>query len=172
RQACAGVSLALALLFCASPVGAGARPAATPLLVGTAWYPEQWPQSRWPKDLELMQAAHLDVVRIGEFAWSTMEPREGEYDFAWLDRAIAEAARHHIYVVIGTPTAAPPAWLTSEYPDTLRVDEDGHREEHGNRQQFSFSSPRYRELARQIATRLAERYGHNPDVIGWQIDNE
>jgi len=152
---------------------AGAARAAQPaLLVGTAWYPEQWPQSRWAKDLELMQAAHLDVVRVGEFAWSTMEPREGVYDFTWLDRAIAQAARHHIYVVIGTPTAAPPAWLTSKYPDTLRVDEDGRRDEHGNRQQFSFSSPRYRELARQIASRLAARYGHNPDVIGWQIDNE
>ena len=165
--------LALALLLCAFAVVRGAHAAAAaPLLVGTAWYPEQWPQSRWPKDLELMQAAHLDVVRIGEFAWSTMEPREGEYDFTWLDRAIAAAARHHIYVVIGTPSAAPPAWLTSRYPDTLLVDEDGQRAEHGNRQQFSFSSPRYRALARQVAMRLAERYGHNPDVIGWQIDNE
>jgi beta-galactosidase len=152
---------------------AGRSGAAQPaLLTGTAWYPEQWPQSRWPKDLQLMQAAHLDVVRVGEFAWSTMEPREGEFDFGWLDEAIAQAARHHIYVVIGTPTAAPPAWLTSKYPDTLRVDEGGRRDEHGNRQQFSFSSPRYRELARQIAARLAERYGHNRDVIGWQIDNE
>jgi len=159
--------LALGLLLAC---GSGAAQPA--LLVGTAWYPEQWPQARWPQDLELMQAAHLDVVRVGEFAWSTMEPREGVYDFSWLDRAIAEAARRHIYVVIGTPTAAPPAWLTSKYPDTLRVDEDGQRAEHGNRQQFSFSSPRYRELARQIATRLAERYGRNPDVIGWQIDNE
>ena len=162
-------ALALALGLLLTGATGAAQPA---LLTGTAWYPEQWPQARWPKDLELMQAAHLDVVRVGEFAWSTLEPREGEYDFAWLDRAIAEAARHHIYVVIGTPSAAPPAWLTSKYPDTLRVDEDGRRDEHGNRQQFSFSSPRYRELARQIATRLAERYGHNPDVIGWQIDNE
>ncbi|MDE2450061.1 MAG: beta-galactosidase [Gammaproteobacteria bacterium] len=165
-------ALRCALLALGLALAGGAGAAQPALLVGTAWYPEQWPQSRWPKDLGLMQAAHLDVVRVGEFAWSTMEPREGEYDFSWLDRAIAEAARHHIYVVIGTPTAAPPAWLTSKYPDTLGVDEDGRREEHGNRQQFSFSSPRYRQLARQIATRLAERYGHNPDVIGWQIDNE
>ena len=165
-------ALPCALLALGLVLARGAGAAQPALLVGTAWYPEQWPQSRWPRDLALMQAAHLDVVRVGEFAWSTMEPREGEYDFAWLDRAIAEAARHHIYVVIGTPTAAPPAWLTSKYPDTLRVDEDGRRDEHGNRQQFSFSSPRYRELARQIATRLAQRYGHNPDVIGWQIDNE
>ena len=165
-------SLRAALLALGLLLAGGAGAAQPALLVGTAWYPEQWPQSRWPRDLDLMQAAHLDVVRVGEFAWSTMEPREGTYDFTWLDRAIAQAARHHIYVVIGTPTAAPPAWLTSKYPDTLRVDEDGTRAEHGNRQQFSFSSPRYRELARQLVTRLAERYGHNPDVIGWQIDNE
>lgn len=166
-----GAALALLLAGAAGAVGAAgaARPA---LLVGTAWYPEQWPESRWPKDLALMQAAHLDVVRVGEFAWSTEEPRQGVYHFGWLDRAIAEAAAHHIYVVIGTPTAAPPAWLTSRYPDTLRVHQDGRRAQHGNRQQFSFSSPRYRELAQQIVTRLAERYGHNPDVIGWQVDNE
>jgi beta-galactosidase len=119
-----------------------------------------------------MQAAHLDVVRVGEFAWSSLEPREGQFHFGWLDRAIAEAARHHIFVVIGTPTAAPPAWLTSKYPQVLRIDEDGQRAEHGNRQQFSFSSPLYRTFAHEIASRLAERYGHNPDVIGWQIDNE
>ena len=158
---------ACGLLFCAA--AGAAQPA---LLVGAAWYPEQWPQSRWPKDLALMRAAHLDVVRVGEFAWSTEEPRQGVYHFGWLDRAIAEAAAHHIYVVIGTPTAAPPAWLTSRYPQTLRVHQDGRRAQHGNRQQFSFSSPRYREFARRIATRLAERYGRNPDVIGWQIDNE
>ena len=106
RAAGLRLALLLALLAGASPVVRGAHAAAAPaLLVGTAWYPEQWPQSRWPKDLKLMQAAHLDVVRIGEFAWSTLQPRQGEYDFTWLDRAIAAAARHHIYVVIGTPTA-------------------------------------------------------------------
>ena len=119
-----------------------------------------------------MDAAHIDVVRMAEFAWSTLEPREGQFDFEWLDRAIAQAARHHIRVVLGTPSAAPPAWLTSKYPDVLRVDEEGHADEHGNRQQFSFTSPRYRTLAREIAEKLAARYGHNPNVVGWQIDNE
>jgi beta-galactosidase len=140
--------------------------------MGAAWYPEQWPQDRWEKDLALMEAAHIHVVRMAEFAWSTLEPREGQFEFEWLDRAIALAARHHICVVLGTPTAAPPAWLTSKYPDVLRVDEDGHADEHGNRQQFSFTSPRYRTLAGQIAEKMAVRYGHNPNVVGWQIDNE
>jgi beta-galactosidase len=151
--------------------GALAAPA-QPLSLGTAWYPEQWPQARWEQDLALMEAAHINVVRIAEFAWSTLEPREGHFELEWLDRAIAQAAKHHIRVVIGTPTAAPPAWLTSKYPDTLRIDEDGQREEHGNRQQFSFSSPRYRTFARRIAEELATRYGQNQNVVGWQIDNE
>lgn len=151
---------------------AAATAPATPLHIGTAWYPEQWPESRWDADLTLMQQAHLNVVRVGEFAWSTMEPSEGHYDFGWLDRAIALAAKHGISVVLGTPTAAPPAWLTTKYPDTLRVDEDGQRAEHGNRVQFSCTSPRYRILAAGIAHEMAVRYGHNPNVIGWQIDNE
>jgi len=145
---------------------------APPLLLGAAWYPEQWPQARWEHDLALMEAAHINLVRIGEFAWSRMEPREGQYDFAWLDQAIAAAARHHMVVVLGTPTAAPPAWLTQKYPDTLRMSEDGVRDEHGNRQQFSFASRRYRGLAQAIAQQMARRYGHDPHVVGWQLDNE
>ena len=74
--------------------------------------------------------------------------------------------------MVGTPTAAPPAWLTQKYPETLRVDEEGHRAEHGNRQQFNFANPKYRELARKIAEQMAKRFGHNPWVLGWQIDNE
>ncbi|HEX5234338.1 MAG TPA: beta-galactosidase [Silvibacterium sp.] len=143
-----------------------------PVLLGAAWYPEQWPESQWDADLSLMEAAHIHVVRVGEFAWSTMEPTEGNYNFDWLDHAIALAARHHICVVLGTPTAAPPAWLTQKYPETLRIDENGVRDEHGNRQQFSFADQKYRELAHDIAERMAERYGHNPDVVGWQLDNE
>lgn len=141
-------------------------------LLGAAWYPEQWPESRWDADLSLMEKAHFDVVRVGEFAWSTMEPSEGHYDFSWLDRAIALAARHHIAVVIGTPTDAPPAWLTSRYPQTLRVDENGMRAEHGNRRQFNYADPMYRRFCAEIVTQMARRYGHNPDVIGWQIGNE
>ena len=143
-----------------------------PLWLGTAWYPEAWPQSVWASDLALMQQAHVRFVRVAEFAWSTMEPSEGVYDFAWLDRAIDEAAKHNLYTVLGTPSAAPPAWLTQKYPETLRIDENGMRAEHGNRQQFDFDSPKYRELCRTIAAKMAERYGHNPNVIGWQIGNE
>ncbi|GGA55444.1 beta-galactosidase [Edaphobacter acidisoli] len=164
-----------AILICSALI---AQPAPTPYitphapLLGAAWYPEQWPESRWDADLQLMQDAHLNVVRVGEFAWSTEEPSEGHYNFDWLSRAIALAAKHHIAVVIGTPTDAPPAWLTSKYPDTLGTNADGRLRQHGTRRQFSYSSPHYREFCRQIVTELAKRFGHNPNVIGWQIDNE
>jgi len=143
-----------------------------PILLGTAWYPEQWPESRWDADLTLMQQAGIHMVRVGEFAWSRMEPSEGQYDLDWLDRAVTAAGQHGIFTVLGTPSAAPPAWLTQKYPETLRVDENGKRAEHGNRQQFSFASPKYRELGRAMAEQMAKRFGHNPYVMGWQIDNE
>jgi hypothetical protein len=98
-----------------------------PLLLGSAWYPEQWPEARWETDLTLMQQAHLHVVRVGEFAWSTLEPSEDVYDLDWLERAINLAGKHGIFTVLGTPTATPPAWLTSRYPETLRIDENGRR---------------------------------------------
>ena len=142
------------------------------VLLGTAWYPEQWPESRWEADLRLMEAANIKVVRITEFAWSRMEPSEGHYDFEWLDRAIAAAAKHHIASVLGTPTATPPAWLTLKHPEILRIEPDGQRVTHGNRAHASAASAIYRDYCRKIAEMMAIRYGHNPDVIGWQIDNE
>jgi beta-galactosidase len=151
--------------------GASARPV-PPLLLGAAWYPEQWPESRWDKDLQLMQDAHLRVVRVGEFAWSSEEPAEGHYDLDWLERAIRLAEKHDIAVVLGTPTDAPPAWLTAKYPETLRVDSDGRRDEHGARRQFNYADPLYRKFCAEIATQLAQRFGHDPEVIGWQIGNE
>ncbi|MBX6361402.1 MAG: beta-galactosidase [Acidobacterium ailaaui] len=142
------------------------------LLTGVAWYPEQWPESRWETDLSLMEAAHIHLVRIGEFAWSRIEPQEGSYDLDWMDRAIALAAKHHIVTVIGTPTDAPPAWMTQRYPDILRVNLNGQRDEHGNRRQFSYTSPRYLAFCRKVVEQLGRRFGHNPNVIGWQIGNE
>ena len=161
--------LMLSSLFLSSVLLAQSPP---PLLLGTAWYPEQWPESRWDADLALMRQAGVHMVRVGEFAWSRMEPEEGHYDLDWLDRAITAAGKYNIFVVLGTPTAAPPAWLTQKYPETLRVSEDGRRAQHGNRQHFNWANPKYREMARKIADQMAKRFGHNPYVIGWQIDNE
>lgn len=151
---------------------AGAQAPTPDLYLGTAWYPEQWPESRMEADLALMEKAGIRFCRIGEFAWSLMEPKEGVYDLDWVEHAIRAAERHHIGIVLGTPSAAPPAWLTQTYPETLRVNEDGHPDQHGNRQQFNWSNPKYRELAREMAEQMAKRFGHDANVIGWQIDNE
>ena len=169
------IVFSLALLLCAQSFAQAPLPSSPrrgPLMLGTAWYPEQWPESRWDADLALMQQAGIHMVRVGEFAWSRMEPSEGQYDLDWLDHAVAAAAKHGIVTVIGTPSAAPPAWLTQKYPETLRTKEDGRQDQHGNRQQFNWANPKYRELARAMAEQLAKRFGHNPNVIGWQIDNE
>jgi len=172
---------AFVLVICVSGLHSAAQtpthmptqiPGQNAILMGSDWYPEQWPQSRWEEDLRLMEKANLKLVRIAEFAWSRMEPAEGRYDFDWLESAINLAAKHHIVSVLGTPTAGPPAWLTQKYPDTLRIDEHGERATHGNRAHGSVSSPRYRDFCHQIAEQMALRFGHNPNVIGWQIDNE
>ncbi|MDE0879392.1 MAG: beta-galactosidase [Sphingomonas bacterium] len=178
RRFVAALALSLSL---ALPAAVAARPEAPaepapfkvrPLSIGSSWYPEQWPEARWEADLALMAQAHLSIVRVGEFAWARMEPTDGAFDFAWLDRAIAAASRHGLRVVIGTPTAAPPIWLTETHADVRRVDEDGTVQGHGERRQFSVASATYRRYAARIAAELAQRYGHNPAVVGWQIDNE
>ncbi len=155
---------------------AGSEPATAPAIaapmLGVAWYPEQWPETRWDDDLTLMERAGIRFVRIGEFAWSSIEPKEGDFQLDWLARAVRAAERHHIRVVMGTPTAAPPAWLTSHYPETLRTLPDGTRAKHGGRQQADFLDARYAALAQAIVSRMADRFGHDPNVIGWQIDNE
>ncbi len=169
------VSKAGIVILLLVPFGLKGQTAVSPppaLLLGTAWYPEQWPESRWEVDLTLMEQAGVRMVRVGEFAWSRMEPSEGQYDLDWLERAITAASKHGIYTVLGTPTPAPPAWLTQKYPETPRMYEDGRRAEHGNRQHFNFANPKYRELTRKIAEQMAKRFGHNPYVLGWQIDNE
>ncbi len=96
-------------------------------LFGVDYYPEHWNAKRWPVDAKLMQQAGMNTVRLAEFAWSRMEPKEGYFDFAWLDEAIEILMAYGIRVVLGTPTAAPPAWLISAHPEILPVNEDGQR---------------------------------------------
>lgn len=142
------------------------------LYIGAAYYPEHWPEERWPEDIRLMKAAGLTVVRMAEFAWSTMEPSEGLYNFDWLERAIARLAENDILTVLGTPTAAPPAWLVTQYPATLAVDETGRRVQFGNRCHACVNSPEFHAAVERFVTAMAKRFGPNPHVIGWQIDNE
>lgn len=148
---------------------AGQPPA---LLLGSAWYPEQWPESRWAADIELMQKAHLHMVRVGEFAWTELEPAEGKYDLDWLERSINLAGQHGIYTILGTPSCAPPVWMEKKYPDIMATDPDGKLFSGATRNHSNWNSERYRQFVRDIDERLAERFGHNPYVIGWQLDNE
>jgi beta-galactosidase len=140
--------------------------------LGCAWYPEQWPESRWPEDLRLMRQAGINTVRVAEFAWSRMETTEGQFTFGWLERAVELAAGHGMQVVMGTPTATPPAWLTQRYPEVLAIRDNGRQAVHGMRCHYSPTSQVYRGFCRRIAEELAKRFGHHPQVIGWQIDNE
>lgn len=142
------------------------------MLVGSYYYPEQWPENNWERDIKKMGELGFEFTHFGEFAWSTMEPEEGKYNFEWLDKSIALAEKYKLKVVLCTPTPTPPAWLTQKHPDILMTNAEGRRIQHGARQQASWSSKTYEEYVDKIVTLLAKRYGNNKTVWGWQIDNE
>ncbi|MEM6391520.1 MAG: beta-galactosidase [Planctomycetota bacterium] len=140
--------------------------------IGTSYYPEFCPPQDWDQDLAQMRDAGVDVARVLDFAWSVIEPREGEYDWAWVDQFVEVADRHRIDLVFCTPTATPPAWLATQYPQIMIELRDGTRRAFGARRDVDVCSPIYRDYSCEIAARMAERYGGHPRVIGWQIDNE
>jgi len=140
--------------------------------LGTCYYPEHWPRAVWAEDARRMAETGLVWVRIGEFAWSRLEPAPGAYDFGWLDAAIATLGAAGLKVVLGTPTATPPRWMLDRHPDMLAVDAEGRPRKFGSRRHYCFSHPGYRAECAKIVTRLAERYGRNPHVAAWQTDNE
>ncbi len=140
--------------------------------LGTCYYPEHWPREIWEDDARRMAEAGLTWVRIGEFAWSRLEPQPGQYDFAWLDDAIAVLGAAGLRVVLGTPTATPPRWMIDRHPDMLAVDATGQPRRFGSRRHYCFSHEGYRTECATIVRKLAERYGHNRHVAAWQTDNE
>lgn len=140
--------------------------------LGVCYYPEHWPEERWCVDAEQMRSIGISIVRIAEFAWYKMELQEGVFDWGWLDRAIETLAAQGLQVVLGTPTAAPPAWMVRAYPDVLPVDAQGRRREFGSRCHHCSNSPNYLRLTEHIVRAMGERYGQHAGVIAWQIDNE
>ncbi len=141
-------------------------------IYGADYYPEAWNRAQWEKDAEMMQAAGINFVRMGEFSWAKMEPKKGQFDFSWLDGALKVLSAHGIHAVLGTPTASPPAWLYAEHPDIAAMNEDGVRYRFGSRRNYSLSNPDFLAATRRIVTAEAEHFKDNPAVIGWQIDNE
>lgn len=147
-------------------------PPADLMNIGVYYYPEAWPRDQWPRDMANIHKLGMEFVHMGEFAWAFMEPSEGQFDFGWLDHAIQLAADQGLKVVLCTPSAAPPVWLTEKHPEVLMIDANGRQMVHGTREQATWSSDVYRRYVAQIDNELGRRYGHDPRVWGWQIDNE
>ena len=139
---------------------------------GVYYYPEHWDESQWERDFKRMHELGFEFTHFAEFAWAQLEPEEGRFDFAWLDKAIGLAAKYDLKVVLCTSTATPPVWLSRKYPEILLRQENGIVLDHGARQHASFASPLYRKLAFRMIEQLARRYGHDARVVGWQLDNE
>ncbi len=140
--------------------------------LGVCYYPEHWPEDMWAEDAARMADIGLSKVRIGEFAWSRIEPALGIFDWGWLDRAIETLAGHGLEIVLGTPTATPPKWLVDRQPDMLALDQHRNPRRFGSRRHYCFSSLSYRRECARIVTAVAERYGEHDAVTAWQTDNE
>jgi beta-galactosidase len=141
-------------------------------LYGGDYNPEQWPEEVWQEDMALMKEAGVNMVSIAIFSWAKLEPREGEFDFGWLDRMMDLLAANGINADLATATAAPPPWLAHKYPDSLPMTKDGITLFPGSRQQYDPHSVAYRELGSRLVTRLAERYKSHPALAMWHINNE
>ena len=144
----------------------------SPPYLGAAYYPEDWPIEQIDDDIALMKEAGMNVMRVGEFAWSRMEPEEGRYDFTWLHLAVDKLSAAGIATVMCTPTCTPPAWLVERYPESLFVDAGGRQSGHGGRRHACPNSPVYRSHCDRIVTKMAHEFGRDDRIIGWQIDNE
>ncbi len=140
--------------------------------LGTCYYPEHWPERLWAEDARRMAEADLKQVRIGEFAWSRIEPQPGRFDWSWLDRAIDTLHGAGLEIILGTPTATPPKWLVDRMPDMVPIDDQGRPRGYGSRRHYCFSHRGYRAEAARITRAVAERYGQHPAIVAWQTDNE
>lgn len=144
------------------------------IIHGGDYNPDQWINTPeiWDEDMRLMNLANVNSATVGIFAWSMLEPEEGVYNFGWLDEILDKLHKNGKDVILATPSGARPAWLAQKYPEVLRVNENGIRNEYGVRHNHCLTSPVYREKVRKINTLLAERYKNHPAVKMWHISNE
>lgn len=155
-----------------APSVSGFFPKADLMKVGVFYYPEQWPEEQWERDFNNIAGFGFEFTHFAEFSWTFLEPEEGRFDFSWLDEAVSLADKAGLKVIMCTPSLCPPAWMGEKYPDVYLTGSDGRRREHGLRANASITNPVYRTLTEKIVTALAEHYGHDPRIWGWQIDNE
>jgi len=140
--------------------------------IGAFYYPEQWPEEQWERDLNNMGKFGFDFTHFAEFSWVFLEPKEGKYDFSWLDKAVNLADNAGLKVIMCTPSLAPPAWMGEKYPEIYLVGPEGRRREHGIRANASITNPVYRNFVNRITKKLVEHYGNDSRICGWQLDNE
>lgn len=140
--------------------------------IGVCYYPEHWEKSLWEKDLKRMAEHGIKTVRVGEFAWNKIEPKEGKFTFSFFDEFLSLCDTLQMKVIFGTPTATPPAWLTEKYPEVLNARMDGTLLHHGARRHYNYNSPVYQKLCARIVKKIAVAYSGHPSIVGWQIDNE
>ncbi|PJZ27129.1 beta-galactosidase [Leptospira hartskeerlii] len=141
------------------------------MIFGADYYPEQWTPKDWEEDIRIMKNMGLTRVRLAEFSWALVEPKEGLFDFSFWKKMLDLFHKHKMDVILGTPTATFPPWLAKKYPDVLQV-RDGVLRNIGTRRQACFSSPNYKKAVVRVVTKMAQTLGNHPAVIGWQIDNE
>jgi beta-galactosidase len=147
-------------------------PPAALMQLGVYYYPEAWPAEQWPRDIANIRRLGFEFVHLGEFAWAFLEPEEGRFDADWLERNVRLSAEQGLNVVLCTPSPTPPVWLTQRHPEVLMVDATGRRMVHGTRQHACWSVATYRQYVGKIVGELGRRFGRDPAVWGWQLDNE
>ncbi|MBN2625941.1 MAG: beta-galactosidase [Spirochaetales bacterium] len=139
---------------------------------GADYYPEHWPEDRWETDAKLMREMGLGVVRMAEFAWTRIEPKEGEFRFEWLERAVNLLGKYGVKTILGTPTPTPPAWIIEKHPEILPINSKGVKAAFGGRHHNCQSNRTYRSHAVRMLEAFTSRFRDNPHVVGWQTDNE
>ncbi len=147
-------------------------PSKSQMPVGAYYYPEHWNENQWERDLKRMAELGFEFTHFAEFAWAKLEPSEGKFDFAWLDKNVELAHKYGLKVIMCTPSATPPVWLTQKHPEILIKQESGFYVKHGMRLNCNISHPAYQRYIKRIVEKMTARYGHHPAVVGWQIDNE
>lgn len=140
--------------------------------LGVDYYPEQWDFSLLEQDLDTICELGCNVIRIGEFSWHLMEKSEGNYDFSFFDHVIEKARERGLRIIMGTPTAAIPAWLAEKHPDILSEFENGQKRTFGGRHVYCFNSPDMYRYSERIIRALATHYRNEKAIVAWQIDNE